>query len=78
MMSAINWGAIDWVTLIAFSLFVLVAYNIGERLSFGSRAAGGLLTALVFALGFAVWSYYGLGSALHNAVAAVSSSVPRG
>jgi hypothetical protein len=39
---------------------------------------GGILTALVFALGFAAWSYYGLGAALHNAVAAVSASVPKG
>ena len=73
-----NWAAIDWVTLVTFSLLVLLAYNIGERLSFGSRALGGIFTALVFALGFAVWSYYGLGAALHNAVAAVSASVPRG
>jgi hypothetical protein len=77
-MSAINWAAIDWVTLVTFSLFVLIAYNIGERLSFGSRVLGGILTALVFALGFAVWSYTGLGAAMHNAVAAVSASIPRG
>lgn len=77
-MAAFNWSAIDWVTLVALSLLILVAYNIGERLSFGSRALGGIFTALIVALAFAVWSYYGLGSALHNAVAAVGASVPRG
>ncbi len=39
---------------------------------------GGILTALIFALGFAVWTHTGLGAALHNAVAALGASVPRG
>jgi hypothetical protein len=56
-MSPFNWGAIDWVSLIALSLLVLVAARIGERLSFGSRGVGALLTALLFAVGFAAWSY---------------------
>jgi hypothetical protein len=60
-MSAINWAAIDWVSLVALSLFVLIVARIGERLSFGSRGLGALLTALLFAAGFAVWSY-----ALHD------------
>jgi hypothetical protein len=60
-MLVINWAAIDWVSLIALSLFVLVAARIGERLSFGSRGLGAFLTALLFAAGFAVWSY-----ALHD------------
>ncbi len=25
---AINWAAIDWVTLVTLSLFVLIAYNV--------------------------------------------------
>jgi hypothetical protein len=62
-MSAINWSAIDWVSLVALSLLVLVAARVGERLSFGSRGLGALVTALVFAAGFAVWSY-----ALHDTV----------
>lgn len=67
----------DWVALVALSLLVLFAYNIGERLSFGSRAVGAVVTALLFATGFAVWSY-GLGSAVHDAVAAVSSNTTGG
>jgi lipopolysaccharide export LptBFGC system permease protein LptF len=59
-MSAINWSAIDWVSLVALSL---LAARVGERLSFGSRGLAALVTALVFAAGFAVWSY-----ALHDTV----------
>jgi hypothetical protein len=60
-MSAINWAAIDWVSLVALSLLVLIVARIGERLSFGSRGLAAFITALLFAAGFAVWSY-----ALHD------------
>ena len=56
-MSAINWSAIDWVSLIALTVFVFAVARIGERLSFGSRGLGALVAALLFAVGFAVWSY---------------------
>jgi len=56
-MSSINWSAIDWVSLIALSLFVLIIARIGEQLSFHNRGVGALITALLFALGFAAWSY---------------------
>jgi len=62
-MSAMNWSAIDWVSLVALSLLVLIAARIGERLSFGNRGVGALVTALLFALGFATWSY-----SLHDTV----------
>jgi hypothetical protein len=56
-MSAIQWSAIDWVSLIALSLLVLIVARIGEQLSFGNRGVGALITALLFAVGFAAWSY---------------------
>jgi hypothetical protein len=56
-MSSINWSAIDWVSLVALSLFVLIITRIGEHLSFGNRGVGALITALLFAVGFAAWSY---------------------
>jgi hypothetical protein len=62
-MSSFNWSAIDWVSLITLSLFVLIVARIGERLSFGNRGVGALITALLFAIGFAAWSY-----ALHDTV----------
>ena len=60
-MSTINWSAIDWVSLVALSLLVFIAARVGERLSFGSRGLGALMTAVLFAAGFAIWSY-----ALHD------------
>ena len=74
-MPAIDWSAIDWVSLIVLSLVVLVAARIGERLSFGSRGLGALVTAVVFAIGFAVWSY-GVDDAVRQAVASVTSRSP--
>ena len=76
-MSAINWAAIDWVALVALSLLVVIAYNVGERLSFGSRALGAIVTAFFFAIGFAVWSY-GLGSAVQSVVAMVNAGATGG
>jgi hypothetical protein len=62
-MSSFNRSAIDWVSLVALSLFVLIVARIGERLSFGNRGVGALVTALLFAIGFAAWSY-----SLHDTV----------
>ena len=76
-MSAINWAAIDWVSLVALSLLVLFVAHLGERLSFGSRALGAIVTAVLFAVGFAVWSY-GLDDAVNRAVAMVRSNPPGG
>ena len=56
-MSSFNWSAIDWVSLVALSLFVLIVARIAEQLSLGNRGVGALITAVFFALGFAAWSY---------------------
>jgi hypothetical protein len=76
-MPLINWAAIDWVSLVALSLLVLFVAHIGERLSFGSRTFGAIVTAVLFAVGFAVWSY-GLDDAVNQAVAMVRSAPPGG
>jgi hypothetical protein len=65
-MSSFNWSAIDWVSLVALSLFVLIIARIGEHLSFGNRGVGALITAFFFAIGFAAWSY-----SLHESVSHV-------
>jgi hypothetical protein len=71
-----NWSAIDWVSLVALSLLVLVAARIGERLSFGSRGVGAIVTALLFAAGFAAWSYFAVHDTLSQAVAMFTSGSP--
>jgi hypothetical protein len=38
-MSAFDWSAIDWVSLITLSLLVVIVARIGEQLSFGNRGA---------------------------------------
>ena len=70
-MSTFNWSAIDWVSLVALSVLVLVAARIGERISFGSRGLAAVVTALLFAAGFAAWSYFSLHETLAQAVAAL-------
>jgi xanthine/uracil permease len=62
-MSAFAWSAIDWVSLVALSILVLVAARIGQSLSFDNRGVGALITALLFAVGFAAWSY-----SLHDSI----------
>jgi len=70
-MSAFNWSAIDWVSLVALSLLVLVVARIGERLSFGSRGLGAVITALLFVMGYAVWSYFSVHDTLAQGIAMV-------
>jgi hypothetical protein len=76
-MTAFNWAAIDWVSLIALSLVVLAAARIGERLSFGSRGLSAFLAALLFAVGFAVWSY-ALHDTVRQAIAMIMPDTPSG
>ena len=64
-MSSITWSAIDWISLVALSLFVLIVARIGEQLSLGNRGVGALIAALLFAFGFAAWSYSLHGSLTH-------------
>ena len=74
-MSGFNWSAIDWISLLALSLLVLVAARIGERLSFGNRGVGALVTALLFAVGFAAWSY-SLHDSVRQGLAMISPGAP--
>jgi hypothetical protein len=62
-MSTLNWAAIDWISLVALSILVLIVARIGEQLSLGNRGVGALIAALLFAIGFAAWSY-----SLHDTV----------
>ena len=73
-MSSINWASIDWLSsLVVLSIVVLIAARIGERLSFGSRGLGAVITAFLFAVGFAVWSY-GLHDTVNQGLATLTSN----
>ena len=74
-MSGFNWSAIDWISLLALSLLVLITARIGERLSFGNRGVGALLTAFLFAVGFAAWSY-SLHDTVRQGIAMISPGAP--
>lgn len=73
-MPAIDWSAIDWVSLVVLTALVLVSARIGERLSFGSRALNAGLTALLFAAGFGVWSYFAVRDTLSRGLAMIMQS----
>jgi hypothetical protein len=51
-MSPFNRSSIDWVSVIALSLLLLIAGRMGERGSLGNRSLGALVTTLLFAIGF--------------------------
>jgi len=72
-MSSINWASIDWLSLVVLSIVVLVAARIGERLSFGSRGLAAVITAFLFAVGFAAWSY-GLHDTVNQGLAMFTSN----
>ena len=68
-MPVIDWSAIDWVSLVVLTALVLVSARAGERLSFGSRTLNAGLTAVLFATGFAVWSYFAVRETLSRGLA---------
>lgn len=55
---AIDWAAVDWLNIGLLSAFVFLAALIGNALSFRSRLAAGILTALLFAAIYIFWTYY--------------------
>ena len=69
-MARFNWTAIDWTTLIALSVFVLVAARLAIEVT-SKHAAAALLTALLFASGFMLWTY-----SLHDVVVRVIARLP--
>jgi hypothetical protein len=55
-MSSINWSAVDLLSLIVLTLFVLIVARVAAILSFGNPAVASTITAALFALGFFAWS----------------------
>jgi hypothetical protein len=54
----IDWGAVNWVNVGLLSGFVFLASLISSFLSFKHRWIGAILTALLFAVLYVLWTYY--------------------
>lgn len=60
-MDFIDWSQIEWVTVITFSVLVLVAAFIGNFVNIlfsGNPITGAILTALIFGAIFIGWKHY--------------------
>ena len=54
----IDLAAVDWLYVIVLAVLVFVATLVGNLLSFHHRMMAALLSAMVFAGLFVVWTYY--------------------
>ena len=76
----IDLASVNWLYVVILAVFVFVASLIGNFLSFGRRGSGALLTAILFAAAFVVWSYYPHGlplpTSLNPPVAPVAATAP--
>lgn len=70
-MSTFAWSNIDWLSLVALSLVVLVVARIGQSLSFDNRGVGALIAAVLFAVAFGAWFY-----SLHDSARHVLAMMP--
>ena len=64
----IDWSTVNWGYVALLSAFAFVAGLIGHLLSFKSRLFGAILTGVLFAVAFIVWTYYPLDPRIHAAV----------
>jgi len=54
----IDWNAVNWAYVALLSVFVLVSALIGNYITFGHRAAGAIIAAVLFAAAFVFATYY--------------------
>jgi uncharacterized membrane protein YuzA (DUF378 family) len=59
-----DWAAVNWINVGLLSLFAFLASLFGNILAFNSRLFGAILTAILFAALFVLWTYYPHGFAL--------------
>jgi hypothetical protein len=64
----IEWSTVNWGYVTLLSVFAFLAGLIGHLLSFKSRLFGAILTGVLFAAAFIVWTYYPLDPRIHAAV----------
>ena len=54
----IDWASVNWLNVGILSAFTFLAALIGNILSFRSRLAAAILTAVLFAVIYIFWTYY--------------------
>jgi hypothetical protein len=64
----IDWSSVNWGYVALLSGFAFLAGLIGHLLSFRSRLFGAILTGVLFAAAFILWTYYPLDPRIHAAV----------
>lgn len=60
-MDFIDWSQVNWVTVITYSVLVLVASFVGNFINIifnGNPITGAILAAILFAALFIGWTYY--------------------
>jgi len=54
----IDWASVNWVYVGVLAIFAFFATLVGGLLSFNHRGIGAVLSAVIFAAIFVLWSYY--------------------
>lgn len=54
----IDWARVDWATVATLSGIAFLAAVLAGILSLGSRLVGAVLTGVLFAVLYVVWTYY--------------------
>lgn len=60
-MDFIDWSQVNWVTVITYSVLVLVATLVGNFINIifnGNPVTGAILSAILFGMLFIGWTYY--------------------
>jgi hypothetical protein len=54
----IDWASVNWIYVAVLGIFAFFATIVGNVISFGHRGVAAVLSGLVFAGIFVLWSYY--------------------
>jgi uncharacterized membrane protein YuzA (DUF378 family) len=53
-----DWSAVNWVMVGLLGVFAFVASLVGNVVSLNNRIIGAIITALLFAVLYVIWTYY--------------------
>ena len=71
-----DWASVDWLYVAVLAVFVFFSTLIGVLLSFKRAFVSALLSTLLFAAAFVLWTYYPHGLPLPISVAAQKAATP--